>query len=232
MKKIIGVVVVVVALGLVVAVFGRNILARSIIVEGLKKTCGLGVSIGKLDIGLPHVSILELTIYNPRGFKDKIMADIPEAYVDFDIQEFFKNKVHLGVLRINIRELNIIVDAEGKLNVNSLALLLPKPSGKKPPEVLIDELSLKIDTVLYKSYFPANMPTSKEFNLNLEETFHDVTNPQRVASDVVKKILARIGIANLATFDGTAEKLKEEIGSAVQETAKDAQEQLQGIFSK
>ncbi|MCK9603547.1 MAG: hypothetical protein M0R66_04230 [Candidatus Omnitrophica bacterium] len=230
MKKIIITFLLVFILGLAVVVFNRNVLARFIIVNGIKKTCGLGVNIKSLNIGLPDVSISGLKIYNPSGFKDRLLADIPRVYVDFDLPAFFKKKVHLRKLELEIEELDVILNEQGKLNVNSLALLVPKGGAGKPPEVKIDTLMIKIDKVAYKGYTPFVGAKSGEFNLKIKETFHDVTNPSKVAAEILHKVLSRIGIENLANFDvsGAARKAIGDAGAAAQEAVeKSKQEALE-----
>jgi len=229
----IAVVIVLIAGGLVIA---RNILARQIIIKGIKAVTGMAVDIKSINIGLVHsgISVSGLKIYNPEGFNDKLLADCPEVYCDFDLPGLFRNRVHLSQLRIDINELDIILNAGGKLNVNSLALFLPKPGGGISPEVKIDELRLKLGKVIYKGYFPAVGVKEGTFNIDIEEQFHDVTDPTRVAKDILKKILNRIGIADLANFDlkAQATQMKEQAQLAANEVMQKAKEDLKGILSK
>jgi len=234
MKKIIVGFLVVFILVVTVAFFGRNVFARYIIVDGIKKTCGLSVNIKSLNIGLPNVSISGLTIYNPSGYQDRILADIPEISVMFDLPAFFKNQVHLGKLKIAVKELNVILDEKGKLNVNSLALLLPPKGTGKPPEIKIDELAVKIDKVAYKGYLPVVGTKSQEFDPKIDETFHNVTNPSQVTAEILQKILSRVGVNNFANFaaPGSTQKAMQEVGTAAQETVDKAKGVLNGIFQK
>jgi len=236
-KKIILASLLVLILGLMIIIFNRNILARFIIIQGIKKTCGLGVNIKSLNIGLPSVSISGLSIYNPSGFKERLMADIPEIYVDFDLPAFLKNKVHLGKLKIEINEVDVILNEKGKLNVNSLSLLAPKKGTGKPPEIQIDELSLKISKVVYKGYFPVAGIKSMDFNPNIDEIFYNVTDPSKLSAQIMQRILSRIGIENLAKFGSEAaqkaiEGVETEAKEAVEKAKKDVLEKTkQGLES-
>lgn len=51
MKKIIIGLLLISISGLAIVIFNRNILARFIIVNGIKKACGLGVNIESLNSG-------------------------------------------------------------------------------------------------------------------------------------------------------------------------------------
>lgn len=236
MKKLIISIVVAVVIIVGGFVIARNILARTIIIKGVKAVTGMAVDIKSINIGLIRsgISVSGLRIYNPSGFSDRLLADIPEVYVDFDLLGLFRNQVHLRQLKIDINECDIILNESGKLNVNSLALFLPKPGGGKPPEVKIDELRLKIGKVIYKDYFPAVGARSKEFNIDIDENFHDVTNPSRVAGDILKRILERIGIAGLANFDikTQATQIKEQTQQAVGDLLQKTKEDLKSTFSK
>ncbi|RJP29165.1 MAG: hypothetical protein C4533_05040 [Candidatus Omnitrophota bacterium] len=235
MKKLIIIIAAIVLIIVIGLVIGRNILARIAIIKGVKSATGMAVDVKGINIGLvgSGISVTGLKIYNPGDFSDRLLADIPEVYVDFDLLGLFKSKVHLRKLKIDITECHIILNEKGKLNVNSLALLLPKSQGEKPPEVKIDELRLKIGKVVYKGYFPAVGAKSKEFNIDIDETFHDVTNPSRVAGDVLKRILNRIGIGGLANFDvkSVGSQMKKEAEEAVGGFLEKAKEDLKSTFS-
>ena len=234
MKKVLIGILVFLVLIVMTLMLGRNILARAIVVGGIKQVCGLKIDITKVDIGLPKVSISGLKIYNPAEFKDKLLADIPEISMDFDLPAFFKNKVHLGKLTLDVREMDVILNEQGKLNLNSLALLVPKPGAGKPPEVKIDELYVKIGKVSYKGSFPGVGVKTMEFNPNVDETLHDVTNPSKVASEIMQKILSRIGIGSFSSFaaKGVLEKATEELNAAAKNAMDNAAKGFQGLFNK
>jgi hypothetical protein len=225
---------------LIVLVAARNIIVKEAIKKGIEEAAGIEVEIKKIDIGLlkSSVEIQSLKIYNPAGFTERLMADIPQIYVDYDLAGFFKNKVHLKKLRIDIKELSAVLGKSGKLNFNSLALLAPKPSGNKPPEVKIDELYLKIGKVAYKGYLPALGGRGAEFNLNIEETFHDVTDPSKLTRDILNRILSRLGISDFAKLDIPGEitqmkqKVVEGLSSSVQDELKKTSKDLKSIFSR
>lgn len=232
MKKILLGIFVVVILIVIGLVFGRNILARTIAVNGIKQACGLKIDIAKVEISLPRVAILGLKIYNPAGFNDKVLADIPEVSFDFDLPGFFKNKIHLRKFKLDVHEMNVVLNEQGKLNVNSLALLIPKKGGGTPPEVKIDELAVKIGKVSYKGYFPVAGVNTMEFNPGVNETFRDVTDPAKVATQIVQRIISKIGIGGFADFaiKGGVDKVSKELGVTATKTMNDAAKEIKGLF--
>jgi len=234
MRKIILGLLILFLLAVAILIFNRNIIARFVIVNGIKKASGLDIKIGSLNIGLPSVTVSDLKIYNPAGFKDPILADIPRIYFDFDLPAFFKNKINIGKFEIEVKELAAILNEEGKLNFNSLALLVPKSGKGKPPEIKINELKVKIDKVTYKSNFSAIGMKAMEFNPNINETFHDVTDPSKITAEILHRILSRAGIQRFAGFDlqkAARGKITETTG-AIKGALDEAGKDLEKIFSK
>lgn len=237
MKKVFMSIIVVLLILVVVAVFARDMFARAFFTNALRKITGLEVKTSAIRIGLSKsfVAIEGLEVSNPAGFPDKLMIQAPEIYVAYDLGAFFKQKVHLSEIRIDIAQLAVIQDKSMKLNVNSLALLLPKPSGQKPPEVKIDTLKLKIGKVVYKNYGLGPEPKAVEFNPNIDETFTDVTDPSKITSEILVKVLSRLGISDLAsfgtkTFKEEVAKIEGQAKTAAGEAVNKAKEGLQNIF--
>ena len=113
---------------------------------------------------------------------------------------------------------NVVLNEQGKLNVNSLALLLPPKGTGTPPEVKIDELMVKVAKVSYKGYIPVAGVQAREFNPGINETFRHVTDPSKVAVQIVQKIVAKVGVGSFVTF-------------ATQGGIKGVVEGLKGLFS-
>jgi hypothetical protein len=254
MKKILIVILMSIIFVVIVLVVARNFIVKTAITKLVEAAAGVEVKIQNIDIGLfnSYVTINSLTVYNPAQFSDRLMVDLPQIYLDYDLVGFLKNKVHLKKLKIEIKELSVIMNEKGKLNINSLAVLLPKPTGAKAPEVKIDVLALKIGKVVSKGYFPVIGEKTTEFYLNIDETFNDVTDPSKVAGEILKKILSRINISDFVNpeISGQVAQIKqqtqeavnkgaeeaksvaEEIKSAGKETFEKTKEDLKDIFSK
>lgn len=233
MKKVLITILVILAVIAGGFVLGRNVLARMAVIKGVKAATGMAVDIQSVNIGLmsPGISVSGLKVYNPEGFGDRLLADIPEIFVDCDLSALFQNRVHLRQLTIDVSELDILVDSSGKLNVNSLALFLPKPGTGKAPEVKIDELRVKLGKVLYKGSFAGVSMKEGTFTMGMDERFQNVTDPKAVAAEILKRVLDRAGIANLANF-GQATGLKEQVQQTADDLIQKAKDSLQGILPK
>ena len=157
MKKFLIILAVIIA----VLVAGRNIIVKVAIEQGAKVAAGVPLKIKKLDLGLSHVGITDLNVYNPKGFPKEVMFHSPEIFVDYNFSAILKGKVHIEDIRLDFDKFVIVTNKEGVTNLEALKPEAksqePKKEGakdekKKGPEVQIDHLSLKIGTVVLRNY--------------------------------------------------------------------------------
>jgi hypothetical protein len=229
-------IILVVALG-----FARNLIGQTLVVRGVKAMTGVELSLGKLDVGLTKhfVSLESLKILNPPNFTEKFMADFPVIYADYNLGDILKGKVHFAEIRINLQEFAVVKNQNGEININSLKSLAPKAGEKQSqkapsqaaPQIQIDNLALTISKVVYTDY-SSGKPEKKEFNLNLDERFKDITDPNALVNLIVVKALSRTTIASLANINLDQIKgdisgvLSNQAGTAVQKLQEKASETL------
>lgn len=235
MKKILMTVLVVFMAGVVVIAASKNTIARVSVEKGVEMVTGLKLSIDKLDIGIIStlVGIEDLKLFNPAGFEDKLMLDMPEIYVDYDLPAILGGKIHLNDVRLEMKEFYVVKNAKGELNLNSLNVVKQQKAAEpaagekgKMPEMQIDSLTLKIGKVVYKDYSKGGAPQVQEFNIGLDEKYSDINDPQELVSLIVVKALANTTIAKLANFDvkGLQSSIGDTLASAqkIVGTAQDA----------
>ena len=227
MKKIIKIVTVVLVL-VIVMFFAKNIMARTIISAGVKAITGLKLGIKSMDVGVLRtlIGVRGLELFNPPGFKDSLMADVPEIYVDYDLGAFFKKKVHLNELRLNLKELIVVKNNKGELNLNSLKVVKKKKktAGKdaKKTHFQINALELKIGRVIYKDYSTGGAPKVREFNVDVEERYENITDPRALGKLIMFRALVNTTISSLADFD--LGPLKEGLNKTLNKATKIVQE--------
>ena len=71
----------------------------------------------------------------------------------------------------------------------------------KAPEIQIDSLTLKVGKVVYKDYSKGGEPSVQEFNINLDERYQNIDDPNKLVSLIIVKALANTTIAKLTNFD-------------------------------
>jgi hypothetical protein len=220
--------------------FGKNMIIKTSVTAGVKAMTGLKLNIRSMNIGVfkSLISINGLQLHNPQGFEDDVMIDLPEIHVDYNLGAFMKGKTHLEEVRLHLKEFIVVKNANGQLNLDSLRVVqsaedekgkeeeIEKGDGEtektKMPDIQIDLLALKIDRVIYKDYSKGTSPKVKEFNVNIDERYVDITDPQSLGRLIIVKALKNTTIASLANFD--IGKLQKGLAETVRKTAAKAME--------
>ncbi|MDD5680027.1 MAG: hypothetical protein PHI59_02170 [Candidatus Omnitrophica bacterium] len=242
MKKVLTILIIVLValLGLSVV---KDVVIKTSVEKGTQLVTGLKLSMGSFKVGVINtlVDIKNLKLFNPSGYKDAIMLEMPEIYVKYDLPAIFQKKIHLPELRINMKEFTVVKNEKGELNLDSLKVVQAQKSGKKSPgkeggelpALAIDNLQLKIGKVVFKDYSKGGTPSIREFNINLDEKYTNITNAYSLVSLIVVKALMGTSIASLTNFDlkGLQGSVSDVLGSAQKitgETVQKAQEAVSG----
>lgn len=210
MKKLLIIAVVVVA-AIFVLMFAKDTIIKASVEKGAEIVTGLKLNIGGLNVGIlkPIVHIRNIKLMNPANFPDRMMMDMPEIYVNYDLPAIIGGKIHLPEVRLALKEFVVVKNANGELNLDALRTVQAQKEGKAPsqkapgkaPDIKIDVLKLSIGKVIYKDYSKGPTPVVKEFNINLNESYTNVDDPYKLASLIVVKALMNTSIAGLANFD-------------------------------
>lgn len=211
----------------VFAVAAKNAVAKMAIEKGVRFATGLTLKMKSFDFSLTksYVRIKGLQLYHPQGFQDRVMADLPEVNVDYELLALLKNQIHLEELHLHLKEFVVIKNERGGINLDALkpvqvqggpaepsAPAKTEPAKKispartkkwKGPEVQIDNLYLQIERVVYKDY-SGPTPTVRQFNVNINERYEDIQNLNYVISLIVVKVMMQTPIALLADLDVSA----------------------------
>ena len=226
----------------------KEAIFRFALTSGIKALTGLDIRMQGVTVGITKtlVGINDLQVFNPVGFREKIMADLPEVYIDYDLLALLRKKVHIEELRINLKELTIIKSQEGQLNLNSLTGAkeskdqkpAPKAKKKKKPQFSIDNLELKIAKVVYKDYSSAE-PKIVELNLHINKRFENVGDFNQLRRIILGKALTNLSAVGLVVpgVDEVADTAKEakdtvkDISKAAGNTLKKTTQVIKQIIS-
>ncbi|MBU1727535.1 MAG: hypothetical protein KJ880_07885 [Candidatus Omnitrophica bacterium] len=251
MKKLLTVLLIV--LGVIfVLLLTKDFIIKASVEKGVELVTGLRIRIGSLSVGIfkPVAHIKNFRLLNPSDFPDKTMIDIPEIYVNYDLPAIIKGKIHLPEVRFALKEMTVVKNSKGELNLDSLksiqAQKKSEPAGAKGPaklpDIKIDLFKLNIGKVVFKDYSKGSEPSVKEFNINLDETYTNIDNPYTLANLIVVKALMKTSIAALTNFDlkglqgavgGALSGAKEVVSTAAdkaQKAAKQATDTLKDVL--
>ncbi|MFA5338809.1 MAG: hypothetical protein WC317_01510 [Candidatus Omnitrophota bacterium] len=205
MKKIL----IIIAVVLVVLFLAKDFIASSFLTVAVRSFTDLSASLRSVSLNIfkSAVDVKGFKLYNPpRDFKDRVMVDMPEVYINYYPGSFLTGTKHLKEVKLNIKEFVVIKNVEGKLNLDCMKPIQQQMDQKKGDKnqnkkFKIDVLELKIDKVVYKDYSGSGEPMVKEYNIGVNERYTNITNPYSFAALVVFKALASTSIASLAHFD-------------------------------
>jgi hypothetical protein len=104
---------------LVAGILLLNTVAREIFEYKLARLTGLEVKIRSVDVGLlnPRLTVEGLVVYNRPEFGGSPLLDAPELHAEYDRDALWSQKVRLRLLRINIAQISVIEDTNGRLNL-------------------------------------------------------------------------------------------------------------------
>ncbi len=210
MKKLFIIACIILLAFVATILLSKNFIVKNIITAGVRGLTSLELGIKSVNIGFGgSIDIKGLKLYNPSNFPDKLMVDMPRIYIDFDLPAFFKKKVHFKHIELNLKEFLVVKDKKGNLNLDSLKVVREekeeKPAREKKqeemPQFKIDVLKLKIGKVVFKDYSQGDKPQTKEFNINIDETYNNITDPNSLAKLIMAKAIVNTTITSLTGFD-------------------------------
>lgn len=124
-RKVIRVLLVLFTLALVALiafVLSFDWLVKRTMTYTLSRTTGGAVELKSVEVGFRkgtfHVE--QLRLLNPPGFGGGPMLDLPELYLAYDEAAAVTNALHFREVRLNLAEIGIVIDAQGRTNLLSL----------------------------------------------------------------------------------------------------------------
>ncbi|MFQ5952696.1 MAG: hypothetical protein ACE5JK_04745 [Candidatus Omnitrophota bacterium] len=207
MKKAVYILVSILIVVLILSL-AKNAIVKVSVERGVSLVTGMQLTTRSFRIGIfrTFVDIRGLKLLNPRGYPDRMMMDMPEIYVDYDLPAILDGKIHLYEMRLDLKEFVVVKNEKGELNLNSLNVIKEEEKGgpieiADIPKMRIDKLRLKIGRVIYKDYSGGRPPAVKEYNIDLDESYTNITDPQVLVSLLVVKALGKTSVAQLTDFD-------------------------------
>jgi len=205
-KIIILVIVIILAFSLV-----RDFLIKSLIGSVASSVTGAPTKVGGLSLSIirQSIKITNFRMYNPAGFPQDILVDIPKMGVTCDLGALIKGKIHLKRIDFELKEVVMAKNKEGKLNVDSLKIIEEKKAGapekgaKKPAKemaIQIDVANLAIGKIVSKDYSVEGQPVIKVYDVNLNKSYKNITSVQQLAVLIISEPLKAAGIQGLKVY--------------------------------
>ncbi|MDD4980802.1 MAG: hypothetical protein PHC54_06025 [Candidatus Omnitrophica bacterium] len=188
----------------------RDFCIKSLIGTVATSVTGAPTRVGGLSLSIirQSIRISNFRMYNPRGFPKDILADIPKVHVVCNLGALATGKIHLKQLDLDIKEIGMVKNKEGKLNVDSLKIAQDKSieAQKKPAKQLamqIDIVSLGMGRVVSKDYSVEGQPVVKVYDINLKKAYKNITSAQQLSALIISEPLKAAGIHGLKVYGVT-----------------------------
>lgn len=199
MKKFVIVLAIVLASLLTVGILKDQII-KSIITVAATEVTGAPVHIDGFSLGLfnQSVRISGLKIYNPKGFPRGILVHLSKINVAYDLGALFRKKLHLLGAEIELKEMGLIKNAQGQLNVNALKVMKEQEQkGSKPSEKMpmqIDMLKLGIGKIVSKDYSAGKDPVVYVYDVNIHKSYKNITSVEQLAALIMIEPMKAAGL--------------------------------------
>ncbi len=205
MKKTVVILVI-----LLVVIFTGSIIKDQVIKSAITiiatQLTGAPVHIDGFSLGVfnQSVRISGLKVYNPKGFSKSILVSLPKINVRYDLGALLKRKLHLVNVGIEIKEIGLEKNKEGKLNVDELKVVKQGRnqsaghSGQMPMQ--IDLLTLNMGRIVFKDYSPGREPVFKVYNINIDKSYKNITSVQQLAALILAEPMRAAGIQGAQVY--------------------------------
>jgi hypothetical protein len=176
----------------------RDQILTSIVETRIRNSTGLDVKIGALHTSLtrPVFGVENFVLYNTAEFGGGTFIDVPDLSLELYPDALQKQELHFKLVRLNIRELNIVESKTGATNILNMTSALERASGGKSNQAVfafkgIDTLNLTVGKVRSINLRAPNR--NQEMNLALQnEVVQNVRSWDDMAG-ILLKIFVRAG---------------------------------------
>jgi len=180
----------------------KDQIIKSVVAAGVQKIAGTPVKISGLSIGVfrQSVRIKGLRLYNPPDFPKEVLIDLPEISVDYSLPDILKGKLYLPFIAINLKEMTIIKNQNGRLNIDGLKLKQGDPLSMQ-----IDSLALNIGRVTWRDYSQGAEPKVETFEVDVKnKIFKNITSAQQLAINLILEAIKPTAIKTAGIYGSAA----------------------------
>jgi hypothetical protein len=207
MKKV-GILFLIVIACLAVLGFAKDLIMQPVITAVATQVTGARVEMRGFSLGLirQSVRINGFRMYNPKGFSPDLLVDLPKVSVDYDIPALLTGKFHFRLVDIELKEIGLEKNKEGKLNVDALKVAKTETKGaqaKKPAKPLaiqVDVLNLNIGRIVSRDYSAGKEPVVQVYDINLKKSYKNITSAQQMAALILSEPMKQAGIKGAAIY--------------------------------
>lgn len=203
-KILVGILIVLVVLGV-----AKNFLIKSIVTVAASSVVGAPVHIDGFGFGIfkQAVHIKGFKLYNPSGFPQGVLIDLPEINVEYSISDLLKGKLHLPLVVVNLKEMILVKNKDGKLNVDALKVSQkkaePAKEDKPAPQVRMqmDVVNLNLGKVIVKDYTKGEPPVVQAYDIGVNnKVYKNITSAEQFAALIMVEAMGPTAMKSAAIY--------------------------------
>ncbi|MBF0522183.1 MAG: hypothetical protein HQL24_03900 [Candidatus Omnitrophica bacterium] len=201
MKKIL-IILGIVSFSLIFITIVKDLIIKSVVTVVATNVTGAPVHIDSFSVGIfhPTIRISGFKLYNPNGFSKDVLISCPKINVTYDLAALLKQKLHLSLVELELQEMGLAKNKDGKLNVDSLKVV-KQPDTSKPLPLQIDKLTLGIGKIVSKDYTGKDPePDVRVYDVNIHKTYKNITSVQQLAVLILAEPLKSAGIKGAQVY--------------------------------
>jgi len=173
------------------------------------------------------LSINQINVSNPAGFKNPQIAQIKDVKIIFDFLPFLLGKWNIRQMNAFFEEIYIEKNAQGEINLSALPALseasleksAPRARQKRERKFFAQRIEFKWGTLYYAEPDPANAveePDPEKYELGENAEVYDyVTAPELILQIPALKVLATLNKGSLGVPRGKIqENISNQMGQA------------------
>ena len=171
----------IVAIFLACVVCFKNLIVKSVVTSVASRITGAPVHIDHLalDVLSSTIRVSGFVMNNPSGFPEGILVSCPQIKVIYDRPTLLKHTPHFLLVEIELKEMGLVRNKEGKLNVDSLKT--GQQAKSSPPNPMqIDLLILSIGKIVYKDYTIGAEPSVRVYDVNRHRSYKGIPSAQQL----------------------------------------------------
>ena len=167
-----------VAIALIVGLLlSKDAIAKAAAEQQIRAQTGMDVKIGRFSVGLlsPVVTIENFKLYNTPEFGGTPFLDIPELHLEYDRAAFARRQLRITLLRLNVAELTLVRNDNGRTNIASFAAAPPRAARTTNSVEFMGVEVMNLSVGRGHFIDLRNPSRNREFNANLQnQVFRNV----------------------------------------------------------
>ncbi len=191
------VIIVVLAIG-----FFKDRMLKSSVSVAITRLIGAPVSIEGFSFSFfrQEVSISGLKVYNPKGFTNGVLLDVPAVDIDYDLGDLLRKKIRLLYVGIELKQMLLERNTQGQLNVDALTIAKNDSGGTRHMPFEVDLLKLDIGKLVSKDSSRLKGPSVKAYELNIHKRYRNITSAHQLAGLILIEPMKAAGIKGAAIY--------------------------------